>query len=71
MADYLNSISLTGVCASLAQAMGAQVDGPEAYRAESRDGFFGVYAVKIIFFFSSANFLYLAKSSVFFSSFTG
>lgn len=32
------------VAQSLAQAMGAQVDGLEAYRAESRDGFFGVYA---------------------------
>lgn len=32
------------VAQTLAQAMGAQVDGVEAYRTESRDGFYGVYA---------------------------
>ena len=32
------------VAQALAQAMGAQVDGPDAYRTESKDDFFGVYA---------------------------
>ena len=32
------------VAQALAEAMGTRADGPEAYREESRDGFYGVYA---------------------------
>ncbi len=35
---------LVPVAQALGQAMGVQVDGLEAYRDESRDGFYGVYA---------------------------